>query len=380
MRLGNSRIVECPFCGAEKELLSLLSGIGIGSTSWSDGKTVSPMLPRVSPVQKCPRCGKYYLHYKQEGRMGNTTSGELGELSYSQWKEVYEQFKEDSTIDDRDRCGILINMIHAYNNTYYRLIYRSGTYIYEPPFEPNPPKEEFEFFVNIIEKYIALADWERPNDILFKAELYREAGMFEQCAETLKTVDYKQLDEDIRGIYREIEKRMEDKVKKVFRIGEVYVTQAEKLEAEKRRAIWEQREKVFNEQAADPRWKVCKHGHCFKNTERECRWCGEEEFVERIDEHTPIFTKQLFVGKRNGKWVLTTDQNIEGQTERIRSITIDYNGKYHFYYLLDGKNPHPFYFNSIRLDDNTSIEGKRIAKACDLILSGKTQEVSLLPV
>lgn len=47
---------------------------------------------------------------------------------------------------------------------------------------------------------------------------------------------------------------------------------------------------------------------------------------------------------------------------------------------MDGKNPHPFYSNNIRLDDRTSIEGKRLVKASELILSGKAQEVSLLPV
>jgi len=83
---------------------------------------------------------------------------------------------------------------------------------------------------------------------------------------------------------------------------------------------------------------------------------------------------------RNGKWVLTTDQDIEGQTERIRSITVDYNGKYRFYYHIDGKNPPPFYSSKIRLCDRTSIEGKRLIRASDLILSGKAQEVSLLPV
>lgn len=221
MQKSKSRIVVCPFCGTEKELLSLISGNGIGSVSWSDGKTVGPMMPRVSPVQKCPRCGKYYLHYKQEGRTGITMSDELGKLSYSKWKEAYEQFREDATIDDRDRCIILINLIHGYNDACYRFYDESGIFFHESPFEPHPPKEEYEFFVKAIEQYIALADWESPDDILFKAELYREAGMFEQCAEVLKTIDYRQgLNKYTRDIYDGIKKRMEAKVTKVFRIGE----------------------------------------------------------------------------------------------------------------------------------------------------------------
>lgn len=220
MQKGNARIVKCPFCGEEKELLSLISGNGMGSTSWSDGKTVGPMMPRVSPVQKCPRCGKYYLHYKQEGRTGDSMSDERGRLSYSQWKEAYEQFKEDATIDDRDRCIILMNLIHGYNDAYYRFYDESGTFIQEPPFEPNPPKEEFEFFVSNVQRYIALADLTRPEDLMFKAELYREAGMFEECKETLETVDCAKLHPYTRKIYDGIKRRMEKKVKKVFRISE----------------------------------------------------------------------------------------------------------------------------------------------------------------
>ena len=220
MRKANAKIVTCPFCGEEKELLSLLSCNGIGSVSWSDGKTVGPMMPCVSPVQKCPRCGKYFLHYKQKGRTGDTMSDEVGKLSYSQWIEAYNQFKEDSTIDDRDRCIILMNLIYGYNDAYYRFYDESGRYIFEPPFEPAPPKEKVEFFVSIIQKYITLADCSRPDDMLLKAELYREAGMFAQCEETLDAIDYRQLDSYIRNIYDGIKKRMEAKVTKVFRIEE----------------------------------------------------------------------------------------------------------------------------------------------------------------
>lgn len=377
MQKDYARIVECPFCGEEKELLSLLSSNGIGSTSWSDGKTVGPMMPRVSPVQKCPRCGKYYLHYKQEGRTGKTMSDELGQLSYSQWKEAYEQFKEDTTLDDRDKCVIHINLIHGYNSAYYRFCDDRGIFICEPPIEPNPPQEEFEFFVHNIQRYIALADWTRPDDLLFKAELYREAGMFKECNKTLDAIAYRQLNEYTRGVYNGIRKRMEDKVKKVFRIGEEYVTRAEKQEAEKRRAIWERREKIFQKLAEDPRWKVCKHGHCFKNTERVCRWCGETDFVERLDENTPIYTKELYVGVKNDDWVLTDDPHITGQTERIRSITVDCNGKYKFYYHMDGKNPHPFHSNTIHLDDETTVKGGYLVKMCDIILNGKIHEIRL---
>ena len=52
MNLGPARILTCPHCGAKKEVLSLLSGNTFGQQVWSDNKTIAPMLPRVSFVQK----------------------------------------------------------------------------------------------------------------------------------------------------------------------------------------------------------------------------------------------------------------------------------------------------------------------------------------
>ncbi len=76
---GNSRILTCPYCGKEKEVLSLISGNTFLAKNWSDGKTEAPMLPKVSSIQKCPHCGKYYLTYKQEVKMSKDSySSELG--------------------------------------------------------------------------------------------------------------------------------------------------------------------------------------------------------------------------------------------------------------------------------------------------------------
>jgi len=61
MRLGAPLRVECPYCKAVKELLKLVSGNTFRGTHWSDTKSVYPMLPKNSEVQKCPECGKYYF-------------------------------------------------------------------------------------------------------------------------------------------------------------------------------------------------------------------------------------------------------------------------------------------------------------------------------
>ena len=56
---GPANILCCPFCGGEKEVMSLYSGNTIGGTVWSDTRREYPMLPEVSPIQQCPHCKKY---------------------------------------------------------------------------------------------------------------------------------------------------------------------------------------------------------------------------------------------------------------------------------------------------------------------------------
>lgn len=96
---GPPKLVICPFCGAMKELMTLASGNTIDTIYWSDLKVFAPMLPQVSPVQKCPHCGMYYLEHKQTSLMGcGRGSLECGKLNYPEWKEAYHQFCNQADI------------------------------------------------------------------------------------------------------------------------------------------------------------------------------------------------------------------------------------------------------------------------------------------
>lgn len=65
MQPGKPQILTCPYCGKEKEIMSLMSGNTCGSMLWSDNKQIAPMMPEISYVQKCPHCGKYYIRNRQ---------------------------------------------------------------------------------------------------------------------------------------------------------------------------------------------------------------------------------------------------------------------------------------------------------------------------
>jgi hypothetical protein len=210
MILNNADIVTCPFCGEKKELLSLVTGNTFGSVLWSDRKQISPMLPKVSPVQKCPRCGKYYLYYKQPTQTADHESSATGDLSYEEWKEAFAQLNADPSLDNKDKTFIYMRLIQAFNDHYYRGKAPSITK------ESTPPQEEYAYIVQIIDLLISLKKWETPSTNLFKAELYREASHFSECEATLRAIDPYCLSDFERSIYSSILARATAHDHKVF--------------------------------------------------------------------------------------------------------------------------------------------------------------------
>ena len=135
-------------------------------------------------------------------------------------------------------------------------------------------------------------------------------------------------------------------------------------------------QKCLEKESLDKRYKCCKNGHCYGNLAFSCPWCGETDVLERVDENTPIESIDLYVGHPYGRWVLTTDSNIEGKSERIRKITVDMVGKYKLYYHLDGQNPNPFCNNNIKLGDHI-MKGSRLVELCDKLIDDGLNELLL---
>lgn len=214
MTLNNAEIVTCPLCGAEKELLSLFSDTPFLPICWSDGRQITPFLPEVSPVQKCPKCGKYFLHYKSHSGVGDRISVEIGTLSYEEWLEAYAQFAADKSADNRDRWIINTGLIQTFNDQYNRgftpLCYQEITI---------PPEDEQEYMVKVINTFINSAEWNGNSNLLLKAELYREIGDFVHCEQTLSSIDTTSLDDDERTIFNMMRQKVDAKDRLVFKIS-----------------------------------------------------------------------------------------------------------------------------------------------------------------
>ena len=118
---GNPRILVCPFCGKEKEIMSLISGNTFGAELWSDNKQIAPMLPEISYIQKCPHCGKYYITGRQEVKYAKDGySFEKGLLTFPEMKEAFAQLSEEGFIDEKEEINVRMMLHHAYNDYYYR--------------------------------------------------------------------------------------------------------------------------------------------------------------------------------------------------------------------------------------------------------------------
>ena len=175
MNPGKPQIVKCPFCGAEKELLSLMSGNTFGAIYWSDNKRDAPMLPRVSYVQKCPKCGKYYIKSRQEVRYAEDGFClELGTLTYPEMKEAFAQLKDEGFNDVDEECNVRVLLLHTYNDYFFR-----------GELDKQPSEEDKEFIVKNI--HWLIENW--AQDDILKAELYREAGDMNEAIEILDNVN-----------------------------------------------------------------------------------------------------------------------------------------------------------------------------------------------
>lgn len=173
------------------------------------------MLPSASPVQKCHNCRKYYLTSKQESEKGDTYSFNTGDLAYSEWKEAFSQFVNQSDqkdlnkytqITDNDMVNIRFWLIQAYNDHYHR----------EKVAEPS--QEEFTFFCGVVNDFIDTFNWASVKNPLLKAEYYREANEMDKCAEVLNSISYDQLQDYEKGIFDGIRMRMEEKDVVVFKL------------------------------------------------------------------------------------------------------------------------------------------------------------------
>ena len=200
---GNPQILTCPFCGTEKQIMSLVSGNTIGAKVWSDNKQKAPMLPEISYVQKCPHCGKYYIMDRQDVKFAEDGySVEDGLLTFPELKEAFAQLTEEGFIDKKEEGRVRMMLHHAYNDYYYR----SG--------DKNAILEEDQKLFH--ENGLWLINNLITDDVM-KAEFYREIGEMQAAKNILDSVKVE--NDFLKKIVSSIRERLENNNCQVFRIN-----------------------------------------------------------------------------------------------------------------------------------------------------------------
>lgn len=206
---GNPRVLTCPKCKGQKEIMTLMSGNTFGATYWSDTKREAPMLPKVSAVQKCPHCGYYYFANKQPYKTSDKGySSELGTLSFDDCKEALAQCLNES-LKSEDERTLRMYTLFAFNDKYYRHTKDAK------PNDDSKFKDDFLYFKDNALRLIELFEGD-DETVLFRAELYREIEMYKECLELIDRVD--EGNEHIAPIRNAIKEHAEMGDNPVFRI------------------------------------------------------------------------------------------------------------------------------------------------------------------
>jgi hypothetical protein len=162
------------------------------------------MLPEISLIQKCPKCGKYYFRTRQEAVFSDDDDwgSDSGVLTFPEMKEAFMQLSEEGFVDANEERSARMMLHHAFNDYYYRN---------NSDGKPVNDDDWSIFKENalwIIEHVIT--------DGVLKAEYYREIGMMEEALSVLQNLTL--TNEFVKKVAEEVAKRIKKNDRKVFLI------------------------------------------------------------------------------------------------------------------------------------------------------------------
>ena len=190
---AHASLLRCPHCGAKKEVLQLMSGNTCASTLWSDAKHITPMLPQVSYIQRCPNCGKYFF-YTQEVKSGTSDryGFQTGDLPLEYLKEALTQLQPTGD----DEYTLRFYILWAFNDRYGNIE------------QSDIPIDEWEYHMDNIRHLLQM-----NIDTMASAELYREIGDFEQTIQILQSLEVK---DNMKDFHSQLLQQAQQHNRKVF--------------------------------------------------------------------------------------------------------------------------------------------------------------------
>ena len=170
-----------------------MSGNTFGAILWSDAKQIAPMLPRVSYIQRCPNCGKYFF-YTQEVEAGtsNNYGGGTGDLPLEYLKQALTQLQPTGN----EEHILRINILWAFNDRYGDME------------QSDIPIEEWAYHVDNVHHLVQM-----DIDALLRAELFREIGDFDKAIQILQSHE---VADNLKDLQRQLLQQSQQHNRKVF--------------------------------------------------------------------------------------------------------------------------------------------------------------------
>ena len=163
-------VFRCPHCNKTKAVF-MPEESNCDFILWSDEKLVRDKYPEISIVQKCQRCGAYYIAEVEK-----------------KVEESYGTLNDNSRLSIEELCKVCRdkNFLHSIGPDYKRLVLLQYVQQYNDLYRRHKQKEncapyaQSKMFIDAI-LYLT----QHPDtSFCLRLDLYRQAGMFRKCAAT----------------------------------------------------------------------------------------------------------------------------------------------------------------------------------------------------
>lgn len=188
MILGHPLIVYCPGCNTPHMQMNLISGNTFGGVFWSDGCSLSPMLPDIPLFTRCTscnlifslkRCKQTESEDEEVFKMPVVVQPDINGLAEALTLKVHQSGQEE--------IYLRIRLWWALNNRSFNKG-EIGHHIVDQAYRDNAIR------------LLNLLDVENKENLLTIAELYRNLGEFDECRKTLSGVTEKHFENHVKQI------------------------------------------------------------------------------------------------------------------------------------------------------------------------------------
>jgi len=177
-------IIACPHCGLLAKKKTLYSGNTFGATIWSDGKRIAPMLPEFPAFVFCNGCWKLYWVKEAkeicEERNLNSFYPENREVDFIEFPTFEQYVKALELINDKKYARVLI--FYSFND----FIRNKKENLITPEIQKLHEQNLYEM--------TELFDENDENELIIKAEAFRNLGLFENSESLLNKLSNPNLD------------------------------------------------------------------------------------------------------------------------------------------------------------------------------------------